>query len=140
MALLGQEVTIIEKNIGLCILIEEAINSLPDKEYFQAARDRMIVLNGDSREYLDQIQNFDVIYLDPMFNSTKNVSRAKNLSFINRYLRDYDNPLDDFLSTNYKRIVIKKELKAPYGNSTEPTVSFKGSSIRFDVYIKGEKL
>ena len=75
-----------------------------------------------------------------MFNSTKNIARTKNLSFINGYLRDYDNPLDDFLATDYKRIVIKKELKAPYGNSTEPTVSFKGASIRFDIYINGQKL
>ena len=97
-------------------------------------------MNGDSRKYLDQIQDFDVIYLDPMFNSTKNIARTKNLSFINGYLDDYDNPLDDFLSTDYKRVVIKKELKAPYGNLKEPTVSFKGASIRFDVYTKGEKL
>ena len=139
-ALLGQEVTIVEKNIGLCILIEEAINNLPDTSYFNSAKDKITILNGDSRKYLDQIQDFDVIYLDPMFNSTKNIARTKNLSFINGYLEDYDNPLDDFLSTDYKRVVIKKELKAPYGNLKEPTVSFKGASIRFDVYTKGEKL
>ncbi len=137
-ALLGQEVTIVEKNIGLCILIEEALNNLPNTRYFNLAKEKITILNGDSREYLDQIQDFDVIYLDPMFNSVKNVARAKNLTFINKYLGDYDNPLEDFLSRNYKRVVIKREIKASYGNLKEPTVSFKGSSIRFDVYLKGE--
>ena len=137
-ALLGQEVTIVEKNIGLCILIEEALNNLPNTRYFNLAKEKITILNGDSREYLDQIQDFDVIYLDPMFNSSKNVARAKNLAFINQYLVDYDNPLEDFLSRNYKRVVIKREIKASYGNLKEPTVSFKGSSIRFDVYLKGE--
>ena len=140
LALLGQEVTIIEKNIGLCILIEEAINNLPDISYFNLAKNKISIVNGDSREYFDQIQDFDVIYLDPMFNSTKKIARTKSLSFIDAYLSDYDNPLDDFLAANYKRIVIKRELKAPYGNLIEPTVSFRGSSIRFDVYVKGEKL
>ena len=140
LALLGQEVTIIEKNIGLCILVEEAINNLPDISYFNLAKNKISIVNGDSREYFDQIQDFDVIYLDPMFNSTKNIARTRSLSFINEYLSDYDNPLDDFLAANYKRIVIKKELKASYGNLIEPTVSFRGSSIRFDVYVKGEKL
>ena len=102
------------------------------------SKEKITILNGDSREYLDQIQDFDVIYLDPMFNSVKNVARAKNLTFINKYLGDYDNPLEDFLSRNYKRVVIKREIKASYGNLKEPTVSFKGSSIRFDVYLKGE--
>jgi len=139
-ALLGQEVTIVEKNIGLCILIEEALNNLPNTRYFNLAKEKITILNGDSREYLDQIQDFDVIYLDPMFNSVKNVARAKNLTFINKYLGDYDNPLEDFLSRNYKRVVIKREIKASYGNLKEPTVSFKGASIRFDVYTKGEKL
>ena len=137
-ALFGQEVTIVEKNIGLCILIEEALNNLPNTRYFNLAKEKIAILNGDSREYLDQIQDFDVIYLDPMFNSSKNVARAKNLAFINQYLVDYDNPLEDFLSRNYKRVVIKREIKASYGNLKEPTVSFKGSSIRFDVYLKGE--
>ena len=137
-ALLGQEITIVEKNIGLCILIEEALNNLPNTRYFNLAKEKITILNGDSREYLDQIQDFDVIYLDPMFNSSKNVARAKNLAFINQYLVDYDNPLEDFLSRNYKRVVIKREIKASYGNLKEPTVSFKGSSIRFDVYLKGE--
>ena len=137
-ALLGQEVTIVEKNIGLCILIEEALNNLPNTRYFNLAKEKITILNGDSREYLDQIQDFDVIYLDPMFNSSKNVARAKNLAFINQYLVDYDNPLEEYLSRNYKRVVKKREIKDSYGNLKEPTVSFKGSSIRFDVYLKGE--
>ena len=73
-----------------------------------------------------------------MSDRLKNVARAKNLAFINQYLVDYDNPLEDFLSRNYKRVVIKREIKASYGNLKEPTVSFKGSSIRVDVYLKGE--
>ena len=128
-ALLGQEVTIVEKNIGLCILIEEALNNLPNTRYFNLAKEKITILNGDSREYLDQIQDFDVIYLDPMFNSSKNVARAKNLAFINQYLVDYDNPLEDFLSRNNKRVVIKREIKASYGNLKEPTVSLKGHQL-----------
>ena len=34
LALLGQKITLLEKNTGLCILIEEALNNLPNLPYF----------------------------------------------------------------------------------------------------------
>ena len=52
LALLGQKITVLEKNIGLCILIEEALNNLPNLPYFNDARNNISVINNDSRAFL----------------------------------------------------------------------------------------
>ena len=68
----GQKITVLEKNTGLCVLIEEALNNLPNLPYFNDARNNISILNYDSRAWLSSAYIFDVIYVDPMFNSKKN--------------------------------------------------------------------
>ena len=47
-ALLGQEVTMVEENKGMCILIESALKRLPNRSYFNDAKNRINVINADS--------------------------------------------------------------------------------------------
>lgn len=136
LALLGQKVTVVEKNKGLCILLEEALNQLPDLSYFNDAANNITINNDDSRTFLDSANDFDVIYIDPMFNSNKKLKRTKQMEFLDQYLHEYDNPSVDFFKSDFKRLVIKKELRAPASIKDSSAISFKGSSIRYDVYIK----
>ena len=141
LALLGQRVTVLEKNTGLCILIEEALNNLPNLPYFNDARNNISVINNDSRAFLSSAENFDVIYVDPMFNSKKKLKRTKQMEFLDNYLEEHDDPSVEFYESDFKRLVIKKELRAEPSIKNSSAISFKGSSIRYDVYSseKGKK-
>ena len=138
LALLGQKITLLEKNTGLCILIEEALNNLPKLPYFNNARNNISIINKDSRTFLASAENFDVIYIDPMFNSDKKLKRSKQMEFLANYLAEYDDPSIDFYQTKFKRMVIKKESRSSSGIKDDPAISFKGASIKYDVYLKGE--
>lgn len=138
MALLGEKVTLVEKNKGLCILIEEALNSLPLTSYFSEAQSRITVINADSREFIPMANEFDVIFADPMFNSNKKLKRTQQMEFLDKYLHEYDDPSIDFHKTSFKRMVVKKELRSLSGIKEDPAISFRGTSIKFDVYHKGE--
>ena len=138
LALLGQKITVLEKNTGLCILIEEALNNLPKLPYFNNARNNISIINKDSRAFLASAEHFDVIYIDPMFNSDKKLKRSKQMEFLANYLAEYDDPSIDFYQTKFKRMVIKKEFRSSSGIKDDPAISFKGASIKYDVYLKGE--
>ena len=138
LALLGQKITVLEKNTGLCILIEEALNNLPKLPYFNNARNNISIINKDSRAFLTSAEHFDVIYIDPMFNSDKKLKRSKQMEFLANYLAEYDDPSIDFHQTKFKRMVIKKEFRSSSGIKDDPAISFKGASIKYDVYLKGE--
>ena len=138
LALLGQKITVLEKNTGLCILIEEALNNLPKLSYFNNARNNISIINKDSRAFLRSAEHFDVIYIDPMFNSDKKLKRSKQMEFLANYLAEFDDPSIDFYQTKFKRIVIKKEFRSSSGIKDDPAISFKGASIKYDVYLKGE--
>ena len=139
LALLGQKITVLEKNTGLCVLIEEALNNLPNLPYFNDARNNISVVNNDSRAFLSSAENFDVIYVDPMFNSKKKLKRTKQMEFLDNYLEEHDDPSVEFYESSFKRLVIKKELRAAPSIKDCSAISFKGSSVRYDVYLKGEK-
>ena len=138
LALLGQKITVLEKNTGLCILIEEALNNLPKLSYFNNARNNISIINKDSRTFLTSAEHFDVIYIDPMFNSDKKLKRSKQMEFLANYLAEFDDPSIDFYQTKFKRMVIKKEFRSSSGIKDDPAISFKGASIKYDVYLKGE--
>ena len=139
LALLGQKITVLEKNMGLCILIEEALHNLPNLPYFNDAKNNISIINNDSRAFLSSAENFDVVYIDPMFNSKKKLKRTKQMEFLDDYLKEYDDPSVEFYDSNFKRLVIKKELRAISSIKDCSVLSFKGSSVRYDIYSKGEK-
>ena len=123
LALLGQKITLLEKNTGLCILIEEALNNLPKLPYFNNARNNISIINKDSRTFLASAENFDVIYIDPMFNSDKKLKRSKQMEFLANYLAEYDDPSIDFYQTKFKRMVIKKEFRSSSSIKDDPAIS-----------------
>ena len=139
LALLGQKITLLEKNTGLCILIEEALHNLPKLPYFNDAKNNISIINSDSRTFLSSVENFDIVYIDPMFNSKKKLKRTKQMEFLDNYLKEYDDPSAEFYESNFKKLVIKRELRATPSIKDCSALSFKGSSVRYDIYSKGEK-
>jgi len=80
----------------------------------------------------------DVIFLDPMFPPKKKKALPKKemVLFSNLIGKDEDqeNLLHWALSLAKKRVVLKRPLWAPT-LTPEPTLSFKGTKIRFDTYL-----
>ena len=83
-------------------------------------------------------KEFDVIFVDPMFNSNKKLKRTQQMEFLDNYLEEYDDPSLDFYETKFQRMVVKKELRSLCGIKAEPAISLKGSSVRYDVYLNKE--
>ena len=135
LALLGANVTYVEQNKGLTILFEEALRCLPPTKYFINAVKRITVRQSDSKALLKQAEHYDAIYIDPMFNSEKKLARNKSMTFLDMYLDDHGNELFDlFVATNYRRLVVKKEVRAV--SARKPNLEINGKSVKFDVYIK----
>ena len=112
---------------------------MPNLPYFNDAKNNISIINGDSRAFLSSAENFDVVYIDPMFNSKKKLKRTKQMEFLDDYLKEYDDPSVEFYDSNFKRLVIKKELRSTSSIKDCSAISFRGSSVRYDIYSKGEK-
>ena len=107
--MLGVDVTYVEVNKGLCILFEGS-KKLPNTEYFNSTKNRITIINADSKDLCDIDDEFDVLYLDPMFKSKKRLARNKEMTFMSRYLKDQMD-IDEkyFLDTNISRKIIKEK-------------------------------
>ena len=85
----------------------------------------------------DKVYPADVAYYDPMYEHINSKSLAKKEM---RIFRDVIGPDTDdlvvaqFLLKNYKRLVIKRSIKAPV-LLDNPSMSFSGKSTRYDVYL-----
>ena len=115
------------------------MDSLPSTSYFSEAISRITLINADSREFIHMAKEFDVIFVDPMFNSNKKLKRTQQMEFLDNYLEEYDDPSLDFYETKFQRMVVKKELRSLCRIKAEPAISLKGSSVRYDVYLNKEK-
>ena len=101
----------------------------------------MTLINQDSIEYLKNLkENFDVIYIDPMFPKTNKSRLVKKDMPIFRAIvgddLDSNKLLELALQQNAKRVVVKRMKKAEYLANKKPNFEIVGNTTRFDVYIK----
>ena len=84
-------------------------------------------------------QNFDIVYLDPMYPIAGRKSRAKKDMDRLHELVGIDTQehrqLDKALSIAGRRVIIKRPKNAPDFAAKKPDISYRGSSSRFDVYL-----
>ena len=105
---------------------------------------RVAVKLGDGIDVLrqlsgaDEIDRPDVVYLDPMFPLGRKTAERKAMRVL-RMLSgndtDADKLLIEALVVATRRVVVKRPLRAAPINGPEPTVTHKGKSLRFDVYV-----
>ena len=134
-ALLGQEVTMVEENKGMCILIESALNRLPKTSYFNEAKNRINLINGDSSKLKLSMEDFDIIYLDPMFSTHSKSMSNKELTFLKTYIDQKQDLVNIFLKRRYKRLVVKREKNFKSESIKRENIIFKGNSINFHVFV-----
>jgi len=134
LALLGQYVTVVEKNKGLCILFELALESLPQTSYFQEAKERITIINDDSASFVDKLFDYDVVYIDPMFKDRGAAGRSGIMSLISDYLDDFTDVSDVLIRSKFNRMVIKRQKKFKQSGNISPSFILSGKSINFHVF------
>lgn len=100
------------------------------------------LLQGDALKVLNGLQpRPQVVYLDPMFEKPKkNAKSPKAMQLLQELLGE--SSLDEELAlldaawaATLSRVVVKRPLKAP-ALKPSPAHTFKGQSVRYDVYLK----
>lgn len=151
LAAAGCEVQLIERSALLAALLEDglrrALLSL-DRNVAETAR-RMHLRIGDSRVWLasDELDQPDLVYLDPMFPERRKSARVKKEMFVLQQLLhgtshempgngvNEDSLLDLALEKARKRVVVKRPRLAACLDERRPDFQVSGKSSRFDVYL-----
>lgn len=110
---------------------------------------RLARMDGDAGDAGDDLpssmQEFltpDVVLLDPMFPEGRKTAERKPMKVLRRLVgNDLDAGESLFMARRVarKRVVVKRPMKADPLGGEKPDTTFKGKSLRYDVYLtKGE--
>lgn len=140
---LGCEVVAIEQSPLVAAVLRDGIQRALNDETIASVFKRIQMVEGDARQYLSQLpedQRPDVVYLDPMFDKPKKTAKSpKNMQLLQELLGESSVPeleklFDTAFSVARERVVVKLPLKGR-ALKASPAHSFKGQSIRYDVYL-----
>ena len=139
-ASLGCRVKMIERNPLIFMLLNNAIENAKLNSELSNIIQKMEFINDNSIDFMKNIkENFDVIYIDPMFPKSSKTRLVKKDMQIFREIAgdDIDSKelLNAALKTNTKRIVVKRMLHSEYLDNKKPNFEIKGTAIRFDIYL-----
>jgi 16S rRNA (guanine1516-N2)-methyltransferase len=143
LAAIGYSILAIERSPILSALVADALHRA------RAARDtppgqvveRIALRLGDARDILPELARKEppeVVYLDPMFSpKSKSALENKEIRICRRIVGDDSDAaelLKIALASARRRVVVKRHVQAPPLHQP-PDVSFKGRSVRYDVYL-----
>ena len=143
-ASLGARVILMERSMVAAALLTDALHRAAQHSQIADIINRMEFIFADARllgtdrgVILDQ--QVDVIYLDPMFPHRKKSALVKKEMLAFQQLIGDDADSDELLpicrQQAKKRVVVKRPLKAPYLNNTQPSLSMTMKRHRFDIYF-----
>lgn len=133
-------ITSIEKNKIIFALLKDGYkNALYDNELNKIIKNIKLI-NEDSINFLENCkEDFDCIYLDPMFEESKKSRLVKKeMQIFHNLANNSDNEklFDLSIKKTKNRVVVKRALHGEYLiNSVKPNFSLKEKTIRFDVYL-----
>ena len=134
----GHNVIACEQSKIIYLLVKDAIERAIDELPYLA---NLEFINGNSSDVYTKLVNIDLIYLDPMYpEPKKNLLRSGNINLIRDILalENIQNKGDllfhDFKKLDYKKIVLKRPIKAEEIDSNV-NYQIKGKSTRYDIYI-----
>lgn len=142
----GCRVTAVERSPILAAMLGDALNRAlaVGNSKLAAIVQRITVVSGDSKRILSDIHEADrpeVIYLDPMYTPSGSSALAKKEMRILRMLVGGDEDADALLRVARriarKRVIVKRHLRAPE-LAEGITMSHRGRSVRYDVYVMAE--
>ena len=101
----------------------------------------LTLVHLDAKTYLNDqaADDFDVIYLDPMYPHRRKSALVKQeMRVLREYTGDDEDAaalLSNSLASGVKRVVVKRPLHAPVLGNKKPSLQYRGKSTRFDVYV-----
>lgn len=142
LATLGCQVTLLEQNILLVALLEDALfRSQQDVEVATIAA-RMQVHHTQSIDYLNALSSDKsphVIYLDPMYPTREKSALVKKEMQLLHQLVGADESSEYVLAIArqkaVKRVVVKRPKSAPFIADQSPSTSIRSKNTRYDIYI-----
>ena len=140
LACAGHVVTSCEKNEMISQVTKQAYEKQSETGWVSELEPQLTLLSGDSKEVIQTLSRFDVVYMDPMFEKLKTTAKSPLPMQIVQALTKHGPPLDfeaDFFAAVQKtnKVVIKLPLKGPSLLSRKPSHQHFGKTIRFDVYV-----
>jgi len=134
---LGHQVTALEQSKILFHLLQDGMSRSQDQNIFK----KLELIHTNACSYAAQAKNFDVIYFDPMYpSSKKNALGSGQLEYISKILETEsleNNAVKDFEVLQLipaRKMVVKRPIKAePFSLQTNYQVF--GKTTRFDIYL-----
>ena len=146
LASFGCKITMFERSPIISKLLENALERSSNILEIKETINRITLIKDNFYNYVisNNLENIDIVYLDPMFpEKNKNTAVKKEM----QYLQDIvmmPNIDDEKLLFNaaYEtakyRVVVKRPKKSPYLDNQKPSHTIEGKAIRFDVYVKNK--
>ncbi len=148
LAWLGAEVHLLERHPVLYTLLCASLQQASQHTALADVVQRMHILHTDGVDYLQQVpaQQFDVIYLDPMFPKPviadkKQAQVKKEMQILHQLLSDnaildLGENLLPFARQVSPRVVVKRPRHARFLTAEEPQHQWLGDACRFDAYFQ----
>lgn len=150
LAWLGAKVVLLERHPVLYALLVSALEQALQHPVLSDVAQRVQVIHTESAEYLSKIeaQQYDVIYLDPMFpqrdanqkQEKKQAQVKKQMQLLHLLLPD-DGVMDlgeqllNLAQPKADRVIVKRPKHAIFLDDQEPQHQWVGDACRFDGYF-----
>lgn len=141
---LGCEVVALEKSDLVAKVLRDGVSRAAREDTdLRKFFSRFKLIEGDSVTKLQELSpKPDVVYLDPMFDKPKkNAKSPKAMQMLQELLGAPPSAEDEMKlfeaawDACLRRVVVKRPIKAK-ALRPAPTHSYKGQSVRYDVYVK----
>ncbi len=143
-ACLGCSVTAVERSPILTALLRDGLARAAESNVMglRAIIDRIALLQGDSCDVLHNLRHEakpDVVYIDPMYPLSRKSSLAKKEMRVCRRLVGDDDDATALLAVARtvanRRVVVKRHRHAA-PLAPDASVTYKGTTVRYDAYVR----
>ncbi|MDX1811445.1 MAG: class I SAM-dependent methyltransferase, partial [Gammaproteobacteria bacterium] len=135
------KVTLVEESPIVAAILQDGIDRASQLNDLSNVMQQMQLVNQSSTDFLETTENnYDVIYLDPMFPPrAKSAKVKKDMQLLHRLLGRVDEALNEKLLSiarqkALKRVVVKRPKTANFLADASPSYSLNTKAMRFDVY------
>lgn len=141
----GYDVTVLERNPLMALLLRDAMHRLATTEWAESiGRPVPRIISTDARDYFfamdtDSIKSIDCVYFDPMFPAKSKTSAGvnKRIQFL-QYLVGADEDAERIVRTTLNKHLRRVVVKRPHHSLSlvrKPDEQFVSKLVHYDVYL-----